>query len=240
MKKIYFALLVALSTPLLSYADAEVKKSETPALFRGFYVGINLPYGVDYYTWKETGFWSGATSSAKSHLGATGFIPGGRIGYEYAFSNKAFLAIDLSGNYVYSDVKHGINGDYLGADFFEEDTLHRNGQFVYVGHLGGLITDKTILYFIGGGEFTEVYLKQGYQFSSMSSGIYAKRNKKLWGGVIGIGMGASVTNHVEVRIEGTKSYFKKFHFSEVHGNTSDLITLNTNGIYGNFSVLYRF
>jgi len=240
MKKIYFALLVALSTPLLSYADAEVKKSETPALFRGFYVGINLPYGVDYYTWKETGLWSGANSLDKTHLGATGFIPGGRIGYEYAFSNRAFLAIDLSGNYVYSKVKNSINGDYSGFDFFDEDTLYRKGQFLFVGHLGGLITDKTILYFIGGGEFTEIYLKQGYQFTTMSSGIYAKNNKQLWGGVIGLGMGASVTNHIELRLECTKSYFQQFYFPEAHGNYLDLVTLNTNGIYGNFSVLYRF
>lgn len=105
--------------------------------------------------------------------------------------------------------------------------------------MGFVINSRNILYLIGGGTYLPIKLHQSFKFTTMTSSIAKEEKRYPWGGVVGLGMGTAVTNHVEFRLEFMKSFLEKLTIDEVHGS-NDVLAYRPREILGTFSLIYKF
>lgn len=183
--------LAALSAPAAA-ADLATKypvKAVAVPVFSwtGFYIGANVGYGGDSFTYDLTVL---TVPVASASLNSSGFFVGGQIGYNYQFSNNVVLGIEA--DLQWSDISGelGVNIGPIGASV--------GSSIDYFGTIRarlGYAIDRFLPYITGGVAYGKTSTDVSIVLPLFSDSATS------WGWTIGAGGEFAITNNWTFKAE---------------------------------------
>lgn len=234
MKKI---LLVSTLTLMSAAALAEGTYEPMVDHFSGAYLGAGLGYGqniVDSYSRAMT-FTSGTTSNvSRSGISKGGFAGQVFAGYGQVFDNQFYLGGDIFYQYTNpkateSAVVNNSTGTLIDS---LQMTVKQQNSLGLAAHLGYVMHDEVMPYFLIGGQYTSVKSSVSSAVSATGFDVNGSNSFNKWGLLIGAGMQMHVKDNWLAGLEYDYAY---------RGKVTQTITPGTTGVLsgGSFSQSYR-
>ncbi|GLI24837.1 outer membrane immunogenic protein [Xanthobacter flavus] len=155
----------------------------------GFYIGGNVGYGGDSFTYDVNYFGSPVASAS---LNSSGFYAGGQIGYNYQFANNVVLGIET--DLQWSNIAGNVSASVLGLPVVSAGTT-----IDYFGTIRarlGYAIDRFLPYITGG----VAYGKTATSASVLGVQVFDKSSTN-WGWTIGAGGEFAITNNWTFKAE---------------------------------------
>ncbi|MEP9355247.1 outer membrane protein [Xanthobacter sp. KR7-65] len=186
--------LAALSAPAAA-ADLATKypvKAVAVPVFSwtGFYIGANVGYGGDKFTYDAN--FLGGPALASASITSSGFFVGGQIGYNYQFANNVVLGIET--DLQWSDISGTVDASIVGLP-----VLSVGSSIDYFGTIRarlGYAIDRFLPYITGG----VAYGKTATDVSFLGVPLFSD-SATSWGWTIGAGGEFAITNNWTFKAE---------------------------------------
>lgn len=196
MKRFLFATvaLAALSAPAAA-ADLATKYpvkavAVVPVFsWTGFYIGANVGYGGDSFTYTVDNFGAPVASASVT---SSGFFAGGQIGYNYQFANNIVLGLET--DLQWSDISGTVSASVLGLP-----VVSAGSSIDYFGTIRarlGYAIDRFLPYITGG----VAYGKTGTDVSFLGVPVLSSSTTS-WGWTVGAGGEFAITNNWTFKAE---------------------------------------
>lgn len=217
----YFALIFFIELPAIAGT-----MSTTESTYNGLYVGGTIglsnlvnPTNTSY-------------PLAAHHMGATGIIGGGLIGYEYSLSPQTKISLEAFGN------ANGINTSsiqlYSPASSYRVSARYNAGVRVLPGYQFNPAAQGYIV--LG-------YTNLGYKISDNGDYGYINTSGSTNGFQSGLGMKTSVTQHCSIRFDALYSIYQQTSnvgLSNLTPSGPQVYQNSLSTLEGDLTLLYTF
>ncbi|MFG1383532.1 outer membrane protein [Xanthobacter versatilis] len=166
----------------------------------GFYIGANVGYGGDKFTFDEVESYNGYPYYATStSLNSSGFFAGGQIGYNYQFANNVVLGAETDLQWSGIEGKADYSSVYLYGGYPYSSSF--GASVDYFGTIRariGYAFDRFLPYITGGAAYGKTKVSGSYYDYSVGGFSASGTN---WGWTVGGGVEYAITNNWTFKTE---------------------------------------
>ena len=166
----------------------------------GFYIGANVGYGGDKFTFDEVESYYGYPYYANStSLNSSGFFAGGQIGYNYQFANNVVLGVETDLQWSGIEGKEDYSSVYVYGGY--PYTSSYGASVDYFGTIRariGYAFDRFLPYITGGAAYGKTKISSSYAGDGFGSLSASATN---WGWTVGGGVEYAITNNWTFKTE---------------------------------------
>ena len=166
----------------------------------GFYIGANVGYGGDKFTFDEVESYYGYPYYANStSLNSSGFFAGGQIGYNYQFANNVVLGVETDLQWSGIEGKEDYSSVYIYGGY--PYTSSYGASVDYFGTIRariGYAFDRFLPYITGGAAYGKTKVSGSYAGEGFGSFDSSSTN---WGWTVGGGVEYAITNNWTFKTE---------------------------------------